>query len=243
MNTPRTEDAHEDFEGEIIDIEPERTPGRRRRRRWLLILALVVVALLLSRAAGVYLETLWFGSLGYGSVYWTSLGYELALFGVFAVATTVILRGAFWLLERAFVVSALAPRRILVNNQPVYVKPARMLKPLAWIVALLFGLIYGLSMGESWRTFALWLNAPTTAGADPVFGRRLGFYLFTLPAADAVSSWFLMLAFIVLCGACVYAFLSLIPTGDRKSTRLNSSHDQISYAVFCLKKKKRSNIC
>src|SRR2546428_5705260 len=27
---------------------------------------------------------------------------------------------------------------------------------------------------------------------------------------------------------------------DRKSTRLNSSHDQISYAVFCLKKKKRS---
>src|SRR2546430_12692277 len=42
--------------------------------------------------------------------------------------------------------------------------------------------------------------------------------------------------------------LSLSPTGeldqvskslDRKSTRLNSSHSQISYAVFCLKKKKR----
>src|SRR3989440_2428546 len=28
--------------------------------------------------------------------------------------------------------------------------------------------------------------------------------------------------------------------GDRKSTRLNSSHDQISYAVFCLKKKKKT---
>src|SRR5206468_5076529 len=28
---------------------------------------------------------------------------------------------------------------------------------------------------------------------------------------------------------------------DRKSTRLNSSHDQISYAVFCLKKKKNKN--
>src|SRR2546427_4115029 len=27
------------------------------------------------------------------------------------------------------------------------------------------------------------------------------------------------------------------PRGDRKSTRLNSSHSQISYAVFCLKKK------
>src|SRR5688572_31876219 len=29
---------------------------------------------------------------------------------------------------------------------------------------------------------------------------------------------------------------------DRKSTRLNSSHSQISYAVFCLKKKKKINI-
>ena len=28
-------------------------------------------------------------------------------------------------------------------------------------------------------------------------------------------------------------------TGDRKSTRLNSSHVRISYAVFCLKKKKK----
>src|SRR2546428_10318251 len=31
--------------------------------------------------------------------------------------------------------------------------------------------------------------------------------------------------------------------GDRKSTRLNSSHDQISYAVFCLKKKNNRALC
>src|SRR2546421_5054082 len=37
-------------------------------------------------------------------------------------------------------------------------------------------------------------------------------------------------------------FLKLV-RGDRKSTRLNSSHDQISYAVFCLKKKKKQNNC
>src|SRR2546427_10303756 len=34
------------------------------------------------------------------------------------------------------------------------------------------------------------------------------------------------------------AALSGFDGGDRKSTRLNSSHSQISYAVFCLKKKK-----
>src|SRR5688572_31274711 len=35
-------------------------------------------------------------------------------------------------------------------------------------------------------------------------------------------------------------FAEILPGGqDRKSTRLNSSHSQISYAVFCLKKKKK----
>src|SRR5438132_6242399 len=33
-----------------------------------------------------------------------------------------------------------------------------------------------------------------------------------------------------------------LPQGDRKSTRLNSSHTVISYAVFCLKKKKKRSI-
>src|SRR5205809_6048476 len=36
--------------------------------------------------------------------------------------------------------------------------------------------------------------------------------------------------------------ISAWPTRDRKSTRLNSSHGYISYAVFCLKKKKKKNI-
>src|SRR2546427_5280572 len=35
--------------------------------------------------------------------------------------------------------------------------------------------------------------------------------------------------------------ISTVSTADRKSTRLNSSHSQISYAVFCLKKKKNQH--
>src|SRR2546430_1359909 len=37
-------------------------------------------------------------------------------------------------------------------------------------------------------------------------------------------------------------FCALHPRQDRKSTRLNSSHSQISYAVFCLKKKERVSV-
>src|SRR2546421_3816875 len=46
--------------------------------------------------------------------------------------------------------------------------------------------------------------------------------------------------------SCVSGLARNCPTSpsssDRKSTRLNSSHDQISYAVFCLKKKKNKTV-
>src|SRR3712207_8599355 len=38
-----------------------------------------------------------------------------------------------------------------------------------------------------------------------------------------------------------WGFSTELETEDRKSTRLNSSHANISYAVFCLKKKKKKN--
>src|SRR2546430_6776398 len=45
-------------------------------------------------------------------------------------------------------------------------------------------------------------------------------------------------------GAFLLNWTASVPVAgaDRKSTRLNSSHSQISYAVFCLKKKKKSNL-
>src|SRR3712207_8513868 len=48
-----------------------------------------------------------------------------------------------------------------------------------------------------------------------------------------------------LLGAAQHVAEQLRPLGvqDRKSTRLNSSHANISYAVFCLKKKKNKKIC
>src|SRR5688572_20676125 len=46
---------------------------------------------------------------------------------------------------------------------------------------------------------------------------------------------------LVRCRECGLVYRNPIERPDRKSTRLNSSHSQISYAVFCLKKKKKNN--
>src|SRR2546430_13100068 len=50
-----------------------------------------------------------------------------------------------------------------------------------------------------------------------------------------------MLVLLLVWVARARATRTLIWLGDRKSTRLNSSHSQISYAVFCLKKKKQKH--
>src|SRR5206468_10288791 len=58
--------------------------------------------------------------------------------------------------------------------------------------------------------------------------------------AEAVKSLLILTFEIRIAGHSVsLSWLTCCSMSDRKSTRLNSSHDQISYAVFCLKKKKK----
>src|SRR5256885_7920569 len=58
-----------------------------------------------------------------------------------------------------------------------------------------------------------------------------------VPSAPA-TVWICAIVPITIASAARARVRSLTPTKDRKSTRLNSSHLVISYAVFCLKKKK-----
>src|SRR5256885_6930710 len=59
-----------------------------------------------------------------------------------------------------------------------------------------------------------------------------------LPISHPRASGFRSLVHGLVCGLCVHIGRQKFPSSvDRKSTRLNSSHLVISYAVFCLKKK------
>jgi uncharacterized protein len=207
MSQPISLDPH----GEIIDVGPIRP--RRKRWRWLILLAILVLLFVASRGLSIYISALWFSSLGYSSVYWYMFKLKVELFAVFFVLTVLILRGGFWLVERAFAQFALDRRTILVNQQPVNFSPSRVLKPAAWVVAVMAGLVFGLSMREIWRTFALYFHRVPTALTDPIFNKPIAFYLFTLPVYDAVSGWLLYLAIIILCAAIVYALLAVTQQG------------------------------
>src|SRR5438874_3456731 len=198
-------------EGEIIDVGPRRP--RRPRRWWWLVLAGAALLFLASRALSIYISALWFGSLGYASVYWYMFRLKIELFAIFFGLTLLILRGSLWLIERGFARFAFDSRTVFINQQPVNISPARFLRPIAWIVSVLAGLVFGLSMREAWRSFALYSHQAATELTDPIFHKPVGFYLFTLPVYDALSSWLLYLSIIILVAAIVYALLAMTQQG------------------------------
>jgi uncharacterized protein len=192
-------------DNEVIDV------GKRRRwRRWVL-LAIVLVLLILSRTLGIYLSAAWFSSLGLSSVYWYIFKLKLGLFFAFALLTALLLRGAFWLLERSFASHALEKRTIVLNNQTVQISPERFVRPVSWAIAILLALFYGQDMKGSWQTFALYFNQAQVATFDPIFHKPVSFYLFSLPLYDLISSWLITLSFVVLCASLIYSLLAGAP--------------------------------
>lgn len=216
------------FDHEIIDVVP---PTRRRWRRWV-IGAVVLLIFALMRSLSIYINALWFGSLGYASVYWYTFRLRIALFFIFALLTVIILRGAFWLLERVFKTGTLGRRTVVLNNQPVEISPARIMRPLGWAVSIIFGLMYGLGMSAQWRYFALYMNQPATAGSDPIFQKPLGFYLFNLPVQQLLNSWLLMLAFVILCASVIFALVTM-PQQARQTAKITPPRRTGYAAVSC----------
>jgi uncharacterized membrane protein (UPF0182 family) len=219
-------------DNEVIDVGP---PKRWRWRRWL-VGAVVLVLILLSRVLAIYLSAAWFASLGFSAVYWYIFKLKVGLFLVFVLLTVLILRTAFWLLERAFSSQTIEKRTIIVNNQPIQFSPERFVRPLGWILAILFGLFYGIAMKSAWQTFALYFNQAAAASPDPIFQKPLGFYLFSLPVYDLISSWLITLAFVILCASVVYSLLTApqaaLKSAGRKTARRSLAAVSLTLAGF-----------
>jgi len=195
-------------DSEVIDV------GKRRRRHWRrwVLAAIALLLIILSRTLSIYLSAAWFSSLGLSSVYWYIFKLKLGLFLAFALATALLLRGVFWLLELHFQSHALEKRTIVLNNQTVQISPERFVRPASWAIAILFALFYGLEMKGAWQTFALYFNQAQVGTLDPIFHKPVSFYLFSLPLYDVISSWLITLSFVVLCASIIYSLLASPPT-------------------------------
>jgi uncharacterized protein len=204
---------------ETIDWPPQ--PRRaesqppRGRRRVLLILALLIGVIFGCRVAfSYYVDSLWFGSLGYRAVFWKTQGLQWAVFAAFAVTTFAILYGSFLALKRAYFTDLQSSQTIFIGGQPVKLPVDSIVRVVAPLASFAIAIGAGAVMMAEWLTLAVYWHTPQAVGGivDPIFGKPLNFYLFTLPAWQLISGWLMTMA-VITCAVAV--LLTLINGGTR----------------------------
>lgn len=159
-----------------------RMPKLTRRSRILIAVALAVVLLLLvgPRLIDTYVDWLWFGELGYRSVFTTRLFTEIVLALVAAVVIGALVFAGMTLAYRT------RPVFVPTNgpNDPIARYRTTVMSRLRLFgigIPVLIGLAAGAFAWNSWTTVQLFLHGGDFGVTDPQFGRDLGFYAFDLP--------------------------------------------------------------
>jgi uncharacterized protein len=184
----------------------------RGRRLFLLLLLLLAIVVLGARTAvSWYVDALWFGSLGYSAVFWKNLTLQWSVFALFFAATFLILYGWFRILMRFSRPDLRSATTFVIGTRTFRLPVEGVLHAVALGGAILISLATAATMMSDWPKFALyWFQPHPAAGpADPIFGRPLGFYLFSLPVWQSLSGWLLMLAILF----CVIAVFFLLVAG------------------------------
>ncbi len=201
---------------ETIDWPLHKQPARPHRHKLIFFVAFLVVLALASRLALSYwVDILWFQSLGYGGVFWKTRGLEWGIFAAFAAITFLFLFGAFSALKRAHAADLPESHTIVFAGQSVDLPVSTALRLIAGAVSLLISLATGAAMGAQWPALALYWYAPQATGSvvDPIFGRPLNFYFFTLPVWQLIVGWLLTLSVI----ACLLAVLFILASGGARA--------------------------
>src|SRR6201998_3445072 len=173
-----------------------RMPKLTRRSRILITIALAVILLLLvgPRLIDGYVDWLWFGELGYRSVFTTALLTRLVLFLVVGLRVVAVVLAGLALAYRT--------RPVFVpsnGNNPVARYRTVVMSRLRVIAAgipVAIGLLAGIIAQSYWVRVQLFLHGGDFGINDPQFGKDLGFYAFELPFYRLVLSYLFVALFL-----------------------------------------------
>ena len=163
-------------------------------RRLPLLLAIVLLTTGVPALAELYTDWLWFGHVGYAQVFVKSLAARALLTVLSGVAVFALLGGNLWLALRV-----LRPRAFMVttpHGPQALTIDARSIRRLAMGAAAVISLLVAFIAGGEWETWLYFLNATPFGRVDPVLGRDIGFYFFTLPLLEGVHSLLLGLTLV-----------------------------------------------
>jgi uncharacterized protein len=171
--------------------------GRSVLAWWTIAAVVLVIFLWLARVAGeILVDWLWFSSVGYLQVFWTSLAAEAAVFGGVFIATAVVLWLNGWL-ARHLARRPLAPPAAASGWQPPPDPFALLRDRLPWphvitASAALLALFVAAGEADDWPILLQYLYHVPYGSNDPLYGKDIGFYLFSLPAYIQFKNWMML---------------------------------------------------
>src|SRR5271166_172967 len=178
------------------------------------LIVLVISLMLLGSMVGFVVDWLWFSAVGYLNVFWTVIIAKAEVFLAVFVATATILwlNGSLafrfarppWLESRA----GIAWRDAGVVTVPDLLEFLRDRLPWSLViagVAMVLAALVGWGEVHNWEVFLRFLHQAPYGASDPLYGKDIGFYLFSLPAYAAIKNWLLLTLFLsALLAAAVY---------------------------------------
>jgi len=184
----------------------------------LFIVAIVAVIglILLGLLSDFLVDWMWFSSIGYPAVFWKMVGAQAGIFFVVFMVTAAI----FWVNARLALGAAWhrAPSRFSWNLGAVAAPPdllELMRDRLPWrrvitAAAALIAAFIAWAETDNWSTILRLLYHVPYGTNDPLYGKDIGFYLFSLPAFIGIKNW----ALLTLFSSALFAALTYWVHGD-----------------------------
>jgi uncharacterized membrane protein (UPF0182 family) len=207
-----------------------------RTRISLIVLVLALFLLLggLSFAVDVYFDFLWFQELGKTVVFTTVLVAQSML-------TTATILVSFGFLFLNLLYANRGPGEIQLGiptptgQITAYVVTRQMVRRIAGLAALIVSVFLGFREAQRWETVWRWLNRVDFGVSDPIFGRDISFFFFSVPLMSEVVSLGILLCLFAGAGSLIlYYFkgsLSLASLSRRGRIRM---HVSLLLALFFL---------
>ena len=190
-----------------------RPPSRRGVVITIIVLLLLLVPVLLLPLNEFLTDLLWFRSLGLEDVYLRRYTAGFWAFVAFFLIFCVLAVPNLYLALRPQV-----PRVVVDAERPRSSALAQTLR-LLWVVAIP-AFFFGLAGGDQWDQLLRWLNAVPFGVTDPVFGRDVGFYFFTLPVLEFARGWAIAAVLVIALGVvALYAVRGVIGVATSTITR------------------------
>lgn len=198
-------------EVKISDLKDRFKLKKGAGRRWI-ILAIIVAIIVIFFAiitpfANFYTDALWYNHVGFQNLFYKTLVAKILMVVIFGAFFFILLYGNLLLARR------LPPPQELVTEgsplQDVVDKVRTVWKKMVGLGFLIFSLVAalvaGLGWAGRWDVLLKFINHTSFGKTDPVFGKDIGFYIFSYPFQRALVDWLMgTLIFVLIITAVIY---------------------------------------